>query len=68
MSASGKRQFKTLRQTPLARTVQAEIAASRRPAESAKATDRHIRSGLHPLAAAEANRQGVKPTRRRKAS
>jgi hypothetical protein len=66
MSGS-KRRYKTLRRTPLATVVAQEIAAAKRPAESAARTDRHIKAGLHPLAAYAASRQGAR-TNRRKAS
>ena len=62
MSGS-KRRYKTLRATPLAKVVQAEIAASRNTAELAKRTDRHIRAGLHPLAAYAASRSRQKPVK-----
>jgi hypothetical protein len=65
VSASGKQKYRQLRQTPLSRVVQAELAAARRPAENAKRTDAHIRAGLHPLAAAEKTRQDAKPRRRK---
>jgi len=51
-----KRASKILARTPL--------PAPRRPAEAARTTDRHIRNSLHPLAAAEATRQGVKPRKK----
>jgi hypothetical protein len=51
MSGDGKRKFVTLRRSPLPTVVQREIVATMRPAESAKRTNKHIRSGMHPLAA-----------------
>jgi hypothetical protein len=66
MSGS-KRRYKTLRATPLAKVVQAEIAASRRAAESAKRTDRLIRQGMTPLEAHATARHGARTQRRKSA-
>lgn len=55
MSGS-KRRYKTLRRSPVARPLS--------PAESATRTDQFIARSLHPLAAYQASRQGVKPARK----